>query len=519
MELKHWQFSADGKAYESVTVPHTWNIDERFENLRAKCSYKTALCVDSVADFNILRFEAAYHDLELFINGTKCGEHIGSGYTPFEFDITDYICIGENELLVTVDNSFSENCLPWCDQFDWNCDGGLIREVYFTQHRCGDIKDVHICTESLELLSDEFANAEISVKAKLFGNNTYDNNITVKILDGDSIIEESATPIFKLIGITPWSPENPKLYTALIATENHEKAVRFGIREICTDGKRILLNQKEVVLKGVEWMPGSHPDYGMAEPYDFAIKNLEMLKDIGCNFTRFHWQQPDFIYDWCDEHGLMVQEEIPFWGPPKLPDEAQICIAKMQADEMFKAHKNHPSIVCWGVGNELCGEKAEVIEYVKEVVAYFKKLDKSRLANYVSNTMHSGADFDATMLGDVCMLNEYVGLWYTERNDVDGVIRDMLELSGNKPFMVTESGLCEPKFSGGDKRRCALYEERDKIYKNSGIAGWVYFSLNDYRTHMGEDGNGRFCQRIHGSTDLYGNKKPSFDLLKALIKS
>jgi len=63
-------------------------------------------------------------------------------------------------------------------------------------------------------------------------------------------------------------------------------------------------------------------------------------------------------------------------------------------------------------------------------------------------------------------------------------------------------------------RGIIILSTRLTLYKKiENIKGYVWFSLNDYRTQMGEDGEGRFCQRIHGSTDIYGNEKPSYKVL------
>ena len=74
-------------------------------------------------------------------------------------------------------------------------------------------------------------------------------------------------------------------------------------------------------------------------------------------------------------------------GKPKAPGKRIEQTAKQQATEMVAAHSNHPSIVCWGVGNELNGHSKRTVAYVREMVAFFKQLDPSRLANYVSSTL------------------------------------------------------------------------------------------------------------------------------------
>ena len=86
---------------------------------------------------------------------------------------------------------------------------------------------------------------------------------------------------------------------------------------------------------------------------------------------------------------------------------------------------------------------------------------------------------------------------------------------GDKPVVITEFGLCEPAHKGGDTRRIEIYREKLAYYQKYDLAGWVYFCLNDYRTHIGETGEGRFKQRIHGSVDLCGAKKPSYAFIQA----
>ena len=83
-----------------------------------------------------------------------------------------------------------------------------------------------------------------------------------------------------------------------------------------------------------------------------------------------------------------------------------------------------------------------------------------------------------------------------------------------KPLVITEFGLCEPAHKGGDPRRIEIYKEKTALYEKLDFAGWVYFCLNDYRTHIGESGSGKHKQRIHGSVDPVGNKKPSYDFVK-----
>ena len=183
---------------------------------------------------------------------------------------------------------------------------------------------------------------------------------------------------------------------------------------------------------------------------------------------------------------------------------------------MMHFHFNHPSIVCWGVGNELGAETEPTIQYVKDMVQYFKTYDKRRLVNYVSNTLsrvENAEKDDATLYGDIAMWNDYLGLWEPSDDIINHMLRTCKKAEG-MPLLVSEFGLCEPHFKGGDTERARILEERLAMYKEiHNICGYMWFSLNDYRTHCGEEGEDKLRRRVHGSTDLYGNEKPSYRLL------
>jgi len=257
-------------------------------------------------------------------------------------------------------------------------------------------------------------------------------------------------------------------------------------------------------------MPGSHPQYGMADTEETNEQMLTLMKEANVVFTRFHWQQSDLLLDWCDKHGIMVQEDVPYWQQPFEVNDEFAEVAKRHIQAMIRWHSHHPSIFAWGVGNELDGQSQGTKSYVETMKPYVASLDDSRLCNYVSNTFHLNERTDATGYGDMLMWNDYIGTWHegAERSDV---IANAAKHYPNQPLIVMEYGLCEPAFDGGDERRVQILEDQTACYaEHDHIAGAIFFSLNDYRTQMGEDGQGKLRQRVHGVTDLYGNVKPSY---------
>lgn len=528
ISLNKWNFKINELNYSArVTTPHTWNVDDEVMKHRGEAEYIATVFVDEALKDKkaFISFNAVYHTAKVYINNTFAGEHNRSGFTPFKLDITDKIIFGaDNKIKVIANNTHIDEMLPHKDDFDWADDGGIIRkaELNFVENNAVEYIRVE---ENITSINDDLCSGKLLIKTAFLDGRTksgtisiidYSDNKTVIQKHFDSI-ENEVTIDFKNLKL--WSCYSPNLYRIAIETENDYYETRTGLRTIKVQGEKVLLNGKEIYLKGCEWMPGSHPDFGMAEPLEHSIKCLKQLKNAGCVFTRFHWQQDDSLFDWCDENGLLVQEEIPYWGYPKQATELQLDIAKQQADEMVYFHSNHPSIICWGVGNELGAETEPTINYVKNMISYFKAMDRRRLVNYVSNTLSRVENIDkddATLYGDIAMWNDYLGLWEPSVNIENHMIRTCKKAEG-MPLLVSEFGLCEPHFKGGDKERARILKGRLEMYaKIKNICGYMWFSLNDYRTHCGEAGEDKMRQRVHGSTDLYGNEKPSYRLLQSL---
>lgn len=526
ISLNKWSFFIDEQNYAAkVTTPHTWNVDDTVMQHRGAARYETTVFVseDLRDEKAFICFHAVYHSAEVYLNDILVGRHSRSGFTPFQFDVTDKIIFGgDNRIKVIADNTHIREMLPHMDDFDWADDGGIIRkaELHFMPR---DGVEYIRAEETIRSAAHGLCSGSLLLKTAFLDGEPH--RATVRVIDysdNQTVIEKTFEQIEKEItldfeNLKLWSCYSPALYRISLETEHDYCEIRTGLRTIEVRGESILLNGQEIFLKGCEWMPGSHPDFGMAEPLEHSIKCLKQLKNAGCVFTRFHWQQDDSLFDWCDENGLLVQEEIPYWGYPKQATPLQLDIAKQQADEMVYYHSNHPSIIFWGVGNELGGETEPTIHYVKDMVSYFKSLDTRRLVNYVSNTLSrvENADRDdATLHGDVAMWNDYLGLWEPS-DDIEGHMIRTCKKAKGMPLIVSEFGLCEPHFKGGDTERARILAERLEMYaKIDNIKGYMWFSLNDYRTHCGEAGRDKMRRRIHGSTDLYGNEKPSYRLLQ-----
>jgi beta-glucuronidase len=166
------------------------------------------------------------------------------------------------------------------------------------------------------------------------------------------------------------------------------------------------------------------------------------------------------------------------------------------------------------MANELQGQAPETSAFMRELKAYFKKIDPTRLVSYVSHTVWDGPAKDATRIGDMMMVNDYCGQWLTDKDSETEIGKIFAEIS-EKPLVISEFGLCEPRVSGGDRRRTSDFIHKMKVYRKfPAISGIINFCLNDYRTQMGEEGTGMLRRRVHGSTDIFGEPKPSYYVVR-----
>lgn len=413
-----WQFlySKDGSLL-NVNLPHTWNGDDGQDGgndyYRGTCSYTRKLTVDKAADVKVyLEFKGVNASAKVYVNGQLAGCHDG-GYSAFRVEITQYLQ-KDNEIKVDVDNSVNDKVYP---QFaDFTFYGGIYRDVNVITVGQSHFDLEHYGCNPIKIEPTVQGNdGHVKVTAYQKG----EGEVSIEIFDAEGnkvAFAENGREII-IASAHLWNGvKDPYMYKAVATLKVKGETVdevnaNFGFRTFKVDPKKgFFLNGKPYTLRGV-CRHQDRPHVGNALTKAEHDEDMALIKEIGANTLRLaHYQHDDYFYDLCDRAGLVVWAEIPYISKHMNGGDEN---AKLQMTELILQQFNHPSIMFWGVSNEITMKKCDKKDMLKthrELNDLCHKLDPSRLTTLACFAM-CGFNNKSAFITDVVSWNLYLG-WY-----------------------------------------------------------------------------------------------------------
>ncbi len=432
-----------------------------------------------------LRVGGANYRCAAFLGGGHIGTHRGGG-GEFCVEITDHLRPGDNRIILVVDNTRRPGQVPMSNT-DWFNYGGVHRSIdiiytpktFIKHYFLSLVPDGTRETIRCEVTLDSAADGECTLEIPELG-----EPITIAVKGGIGEARFTRRPDL-------WSPENPKLYDVALRYGDDTVTDRIGFREIRVENDRILLNGKDVFLRGISTHEESAANGRSLTPEEVR-ENLDLVKELGGNFLRLaHYPHNGLTSRMADETGILLWEEIPVYWAIEFENPDTLADARNQLSELVLRDRNRASVIIWSVGNEN-EDTPRRFAFMEDLVKRARELDPTRLVsaaclvnweeNHVQDTLSQALD--------VIGINEYFG-WYMP--GIEKVPRLFSEAAAlNKPFIVSETGAgalagkhgADNEFFTEEKQRKVYEDQLAAIRQCSNIRGMTPWILYDFRTPL-----------------------------------
>lgn len=391
--VKDWRFKFEEEAWQPVTTPHSWNAFDTMQLgdgwfQRGVGTYEAEVTTQAKKR-TFIRFGAASQKGIVYWDGEEIGRNEG-GYLPFTVELPQD---SSGTLRVAVDNS-PDIHLPPSDRSDFFLYGGLTRPV--TSYTTATVRIAHLHIDAQ--LDGEVGRLNLAVHidgavARMRCQLHIIDPAGAEVLAHEEMVgsAEATLSIPPFLNPQRWSPDNPNLYKIRLSlwhndTVSDEVNSHFGWRTFdFPAGGPFYLNGERLLLKGTH----RHEDWaGCASGVSEADTRAEFenMKAAGMNFIRLgHYPQADFVHTLCDELGLIVWDELP-WCRGGVGGDLFKERTRNMLRTMIAEHRHHPSIIFWGMGNELDWEydhventDDDVFAHLQEINDLSHQLDPSRL--------------------------------------------------------------------------------------------------------------------------------------------
>jgi beta-galactosidase len=427
----------DDAVWSNVNLPHTWNNldgeDGGDDYYRGIGWYRKHFQVakSEAGHRFFLKFDGASLVADVWVNGQSLGEHRG-GFGAFVFDATPFINIGaDNVLAVKVNNAPDPNIPPL--DADFTFFGGLYRDVHLLETDPVQISPLDYGSSGVYLQTTGVNShwADLQITTLVSNSLSQAKNVTLRAVITDAAgnivgtLTNSATispgSLSKVVErATIAHPHlwdglaDPYLYHAFVEIRDGVKvldvvAQPLGFRSFHVDpDKGFFLNDHYYDLHGVclhqDWQ-----DCGWVLNESQRQMNFSLLKEIGATAVRLsHYQNADRIYQLADENGIALWTEIPLVD--RITDSPEFYAnAEQQLTELIRQNYNHPSIICWGIFNEITLKKGpQMTNLVSRLAELVGREDTTR----PSTCAVTGKDDQpSNWYSKIVSFNKYFG-WY-----------------------------------------------------------------------------------------------------------
>ncbi|HVM59769.1 MAG TPA: beta-galactosidase GalA [Verrucomicrobiae bacterium] len=391
----------DDRGWRVLNLPHDWAVEVPFDGRgRGSHGYKAIgrnfpetsvgwyrkkffIPASDLGRHITIDFDGVFRDSQVWVNGFYLGRET-SGYSPFGYNITDYLNYGGTNLVaVRVDASIEEG---------WFYEGaGIYRHVWLT--KSAPLHVVRWGTFVTTDVKDKAADvtARVTVENNSTTNAAFEIEQSILNADGQPVANGSAKDLSVKPGAALeissvltvpnprlWSIETPYLHKLVTSIRQGNSVVDryetpFGIRTIRWDpDEGFFLNGKRVELKGT-CCHQDHAGVGVAVPDELDAFRIEQLKKMGANALRTSHNAPaPELLDACDRLGMLVMDENREYGVNRHQLE--------ELRQLIRRDRNHPSVIIWSLGNEEWSiegtDKGERITRTMQTSA--RRLDPSR---------------------------------------------------------------------------------------------------------------------------------------------
>ena len=456
----NWMFLKENISYDllmnknftKIDLPHTWNgvdgQDGGNDYIRDKFWYKKSLSKTELPEGQkyFIEFKGVNSSSDVYFNGKHLGHHDG-GYSTFRYEITNYIN-EHNEIYVLADNSVNDKVYP--QKADFTFYGGIYRNVSIIGVNENHFDLLHYGSKGAKVNAHvKGQKGQLELETYVIGKGRV--SVEVKDQEGKSVYNGEPTNPIVLDNVHLWQgKEDPYLYTVDIQLKDGDKVLdhieyQVGFRSFHFDSNNgFYLNGKKYPLRGV-CRHQDRPEIGNALTVKEHDEDIELIKEVGANTIRLaHYQHDDYFYDLCDKEGFIVWAEIPYISKHMKHANDN---AKQQMRELIIQQYHRPSIVTWGISNEITISYAgkDCLEFHKEMNDLVHDLDSSR-KTVIADYMPARINNKLNRVPDIVSYNLYFG-WYLPFTSLAGWKLDRY----HKKYPNEILGLSEYGAEGVDK--------------------------------------------------------------------